>query len=207
MMEIIGIIIIVLLTVIMLFVSKQRSVKVDVSVPPQETKEKYVPAISQYDPKAEVTTICPVPIGSLGCSHDFETVVNETLEVDHEKKCIVILKCEKCGLIDKTIVATSTPPKVVPPPVPPVPRSECRHKWDDKKAVTLDSAYEQMSKIKVSNGQWKKDVKQPEIKPEEIEPWMFRKTYVSIRICTLCGEVDKSIVSNLTDQEEEPDES
>lgn len=93
----------------------------------------------------------------------------------------------------------------MPPPVPPPPRSECRHKWDEKKAVTLDSAYEQMSKVKASNGQWKKDVKQPDITSDDIEPWMFRKTYVSIRVCTLCGEVDKSIVSNLTDNEEEPD--
>jgi Zn ribbon nucleic-acid-binding protein len=123
----------------------------------------------------------------------------------HEKRLVHVLKCLKCGLIDKTMAVTSVPPKPTPVPAPPLPRSECRHRWEKEKVVTLDSAYEQMAKVKGNNGQWKKDAKTPDTgKPE---PWMFRKVYISVRVCTQCGEIDKNIVSNLEGEDaDEPTE-
>lgn len=177
-----------------------------VTVIAPEVKERIVPAISQFDPNSPVTTVSPAPFASQACSHDWEIVTEQVLEVEHETRLVVIMKCNKCGLVDKTMSVTSAPPKPPPPPpVPPLPRCECRHRWEKEKNVTLDSAYEQMSKVKGGNGQWKKDSKTPELDQKKLEPWMFRKVYISVRVCTQCGEVDKSIVSNLEDETDEPE--
>lgn len=162
--------------------------------------DRIVPAISQFDDKADITTVCPVPLGSLSCSHDWEVKVEQVLDMPHEKKCIAVLSCVKCGLIDKTVQTTSVVPKPLPPPLP---RSECKHKWEKEKSVILDSAYEQMSKVRGSNGQWKKDAKKPDLEEQGLEPWMFRKRYVSVRVCTSCGEIDRCVTANFEEGEED----
>lgn len=195
MLEIAGILIVLLLLIIAGLLAYNSSKEIKVVAP--EVRDRIVPAINQFDPDAEVTTVCPAPFAAQACSHDWETVNETVLEMPHEKRLIHVMKCAKCGLIDKTMATTSAPPKPPPPPpAPPLPRSECRHRWEKEKVVTLDSAYEQMAKVKGGNGQWKKDAKTPEMAGAPA-PWMFRKVYISVRCCTNCGEIDKSIVSNL----------
>lgn len=66
----------------------------------------------------------------------------------------------------------------------------------------LDSAYEQMSKAeqKIPHTQFMKKASQ--LDATTIEPWMFRKTYISIRVCVHCGEIEKVISSNFTTEDE-----
>jgi hypothetical protein len=173
-----------------------RNLNKPITVIAPEIRDRIVPSISQFDPASPVTTVSPAPFAAMTCAHDWDIVTDQTLEMDHEKRAVVIMSCNKCGLVDKTMTVTSPvppPPKPLPPPPPP--KSECRHRWDKEKVVTLDSAYEQMSRVRVS-GQ-KKDTKPPELDQSNLEPWMFRKIHISIRVCTQCGEIDKSIVSNL----------
>jgi hypothetical protein len=185
-----------------------QNLRKPINVVAPEVRDRIVPAINQYNPDAEITTVCPAPFAAASCSHDWETVNETILDMPHEKKLIHVQKCCKCGLVDKTVAATSAPPKPPPPPpAPPLPRSECKHRWEKEKVVTLDSAYEQMAKVRGSNGQWKKDAKVPDMSSTP-EPWMFRKVYISVRVCTQCGEIDKSIVSNLEGEgADEPAES
>jgi Zn ribbon nucleic-acid-binding protein len=192
MLEVLGIISVVLLLIAVLILLYNSTKEIKVIAP--EVRDRIVPAINQFNPDAEVTTVCPAPFAAQACSHDWE-VVNETiLEMPHEKRMIHVMKCLRCGLVDKTMATTSEAPK--PPPPPPLPKCECRHRWEKEKVVTLESAYEQMAKVKGSNGQWKKDAKIPELSGTP-EPWMFRKVFISVRVCTQCGEIDKSIVSNM----------
>lgn len=206
MIEALAIIIVTLLVSLIVLLVKNLNKPINLVAP--ETRDRIIPAINQFNPDADVTTVCPAPFAAQACSHDWDTVTEQVLEMPHEKRAMIVMKCLKCGLIDKTMATTSAPPKPpAPPPPPPVPRCECRHKWEKEKIVTLDSAYEQMSKVKGNNGQWKKDAKTPEVDGKKLEPWMFRKVYISVRVCTQCGEIDKSIVSNLEDEANDPSES
>jgi hypothetical protein len=141
------------------------------------------------------------------CKHQWETVERATLEQNHESRLVVIMKCVLCGDVDKTTEVTSKPPP--PPPVPPPPRSECRHKWVTDKTVTLDSAYEQMLKSIKTVGQYggKQRIdpsKKLDLDLQQAPQWMFRKTHIQIRTCSLCGEIDKLVASNV--EEESADE-
>lgn len=206
-----NIVLIVIVAVFGLFIIAELVVLIQRSSKPvviDHTIERVVPAISQFNDKADVTTVCPVPLASLSCSHDWEIQVEQVLDMPHEKKCIAVLSCVKCGLLDKTVQTTSLAPKPLPPPPPPpLPRSECRHKWEKEKSVVLDSAYEQMSKVRGSNGQWKKDAKEPDLDEQELEPWMFRKRYISVRVCTSCGEIDRCLTANFEEGEENDPEA
>lgn len=198
MLETIGILIVALLLTIVVLLAYNSTKEVEVNVVAPEVRDRIVPAISQFNPDAEVTTVCPAPFAAQACSHNWEVLNDTTLEMPHEKKLVHIMVCDKCGLIDKTTAITSAIPK--PAPVP-QPRSECRHRWEKEKLVTLESAYEQMCKVKSTNGRWKQDAK-PELSGPP-EPWMFRKVFVSIRVCSQCGEIDKSIVSNMEENIDE----
>jgi hypothetical protein len=119
------------------------------------------------------------------------------MEMPHEKKVVAVLTCRKCGAIDKTVEATSKAP---PPPQPAWTKAECRHKWETEKKVVLDSAYEQMLKSiseKQSYGRSKVNTdRKIDLDLNEAHAWMFRKTYVCVRVCSVCGEIDKIITSN-----------
>jgi hypothetical protein len=72
--------------------------------------------VIKLDPKAECSTVLPLPIGAEMCAHKMEVVVKEIIRAPHEERAIIICECTKCGAIDKTIAVTSAPPK---PPLPP----------------------------------------------------------------------------------------
>ncbi len=155
------------------------------------------------DKTVQITTPPPPPLPlpppppAPPCDHDWQSVSEQMLEVDHEKRYSLVLTCRKCGSIDKTSAVTSKAPE------PHWTKEQCRHKWEKEKAVTLDSAYEQMLKsIKVApTGYGQKTTKvDPEKKLlldlNKAPAWMFRKSYVCVRVCTVCGDIDKIVTSN-----------
>lgn len=184
MIEVIGVIIILVLLSIVGLLYKIYT------RPEPQTKEKVVAGISVFDPNKEINTIIPVPYEATTCSHDWEAVCDQLLEGTTENKHILVIKCHKCGMIDKTIQTVKS--------ALPQPKAECRHQWVKEKSVTLDSAYEQIAK-KNSNYGSKKDV---DIDLGDPQPWMFRKTYISVRICQLCGEIDRCVAANFQEGEE-----
>jgi hypothetical protein len=97
-----------------------------------------------------------------------------------------------CGEVNKTVETTSKPAAGG--------KSECRHRWETEKKVELLSAYEQMLKsISVKDSYGKLKVKTDDklsLNLDKAPAWMFKKTYVSLRICSACGEIDKTITSN-----------
>jgi len=161
------------------------------------------------DKTVVVTSMAPKPLPPPPCSHNWMAVTDNTLDVAHEKKVVVILTCQNCGAIDKTVETTSNPPVV---PQQPLSKSECRHKWEVEKKVLLDSAYEQMLesiKVKTSNYGSSKKVdpnKELGLDLNESLPWMFKKTYIQIMKCALCGEINKTIASNISDKDIENEE-
>ncbi len=220
-----------------------------------QQKTIYMSQPQQFKPDTDVTTVLPVPIHSATCDHDWETMMDQRLEMPHEKKVVLVMSCRRCGAIDKTVQITSPPPPPAPPePPPPAPpclhdwqtvveqvldvahekkvviimtcrrcgqvdkttevtskpppekakewtKSECRHKWETEKKVVLDSAYEQMLKsisVKENYGRTSKvdSNKKIDLDLNEAPAWMFRKSYVVVRICSTCGEIDKIITSN-----------
>jgi hypothetical protein len=155
-----------------------------------------------------VTSTAPKPLPPSPpppCSHNWVAVTDNTLDIAHEKKIVVILTCQNCGAIDKTVETTSKPQQ-------PVPKSECRHKWEVEKRVLLDSAYEQMLesiKVKTNNYGNSKKVdpnKELDLDLNKCPKWMFRKTCVQIMTCNLCGEVNKTVASNLDNEGDALDE-
>lgn len=141
----------------------------------------------------------PKPLPPPPCKHEWTTQQLQNLDMPHEKKFVHIMICKNCGAIDKTTEVTSPVP---PPPSPPWTKEQCKHKWDVEKRVLIDSAYEQMLesiKVKSSTYGSAKKVdpnKQLDLELDKAPAWMFKKTYISIRTCTICGEVDKTIASN-----------
>lgn len=222
----------------------------------RKNSNTYLGQIKEYQPEKEVTTVLPLPIQAATCDHDWDKIVDKTLEMPHEKKAIIVLQCTKCGTIDKTVQVTSPKPhedpkpcahewdtvvneqldaphekRLVciltckkcglvdkttevtskPPPAAPS-RSECRHKWEKEKIVVLDSAYEQMLKSISHKEAYSRTAKvDPQKKLDldlnDCEPWMFRKSYISIRTCPLCGEIDKTIAHNFDDEESEEEQA
>lgn len=171
--------------------------------------------VTRLEPNAECSTVLPLPIGAEMCAHKMEVVVKEIIRAPHEERAIIICECSKCGAVDKTIATTSQAPKV---PIPPIPRSECKHRWVKDKSVTLESAFEQMEEIlkqqneksKLANPFKKKigeeeasALKEPVFDPTTAPPWMFRKTLIQTKTCELCGEVDRVVVSNFNTEESE----
>jgi hypothetical protein len=160
------------------------------------------------DKTMAVTSAAPKPLPPPPCNHNWIANTDSTLDVAHEKKIVVILTCQNCGAIDKTVETTSKPPVIVQPPQP---KSECRHNWEAEKRVLLDSAYEQMLesiKVKTNNYGNAKKVdpnKELDLDLNKAPTWMFKKTYVCVRVCTVCGELDKTIASNF-EEGEEPNE-
>ena len=155
----------------------------------------------------------PPPPPPTPCHHNWETVVNTTLDAGHEQKIIAILTCKLCGKIDKTTEVTSpAPPPPAPPPVPLSPDT-CCHKWDVDKKVLLESPYEQMLesiKVRKDNYSSAKKIdpnKALELDLQKAPQWMFQKTYVQILKCTKCGKLDKIIASNFGIEAEVPEEA
>lgn len=155
------------------------------------------------DKTLAVTSTAPKPLPPPPCSHSWVVTTDNTLDVAHEQKVVVILTCKNCGSIDKTVETTSKAPQM------PVPKAECRHKWEVEKRVLLDSAYEQMlESIKVKSSAYSNTKKVDPAKELDLDlnkapTWMFKKTYVCVRVCTLCGEIDKTIASNFEADDEE----
>jgi len=154
--------------------------------------DKTVQTTSALPPPAPL----PKPLPPPPCKHDWSCVQYQNLEMPHEKKFILIQTCKNCGALDKTTEVTS------PVPAPAWTKEQCKHKWDVEKRVLIDSAYEQMlESIKVRRDNYSSSKKIDPNKALDLElnkapAWMFRKTYVSIRTCTVCGEVDKTVASN-----------
>lgn len=225
----------------------------------KKAQQKKCDAVFNYDNTIQTTTKLPIPVFAAECHHNWSVVDKAVLDMPHEQKYVMTMKCDMCGVIDKTVEVTSKqPPPSPPPPAPPCkhewetvertklgteteykvvvllkcvkcgeldktvesikipappapepPRSECRHKWVTEKTASLDSAYEQMVKgLKAkgggntyygsgSNRTKDKEEKKLELDLDNAPKWMFAKTYVNIRTCSLCGEVDKTITSNL----------
>jgi predicted Zn-ribbon and HTH transcriptional regulator len=148
------------------------------------------------DKTVQTTSALPPPLPPPPCKHDWTTQHLENLDMPHEKKLIHIMVCKNCGAVDKTTEVTA------PVPAPAWTKEQCRHKWDVEKRVLIDSAYEQMlESIKVRKDNYSSAKKIDPNKALDLDlnnapNWMFRKTYVSIRTCTVCGEIDKTIASN-----------
>lgn len=163
--------------------------------------------IERIEIKGDVTTLIPMPMGSDMCKHDWEIISKEKIEGSYEKKVATIAKCLKCGLLDKTVVTIKDPV----PPNPPIPKSECKHNWQVEKTININSAFEQVAEmaksIQVKNKTTKeiKDIsenlKLPDMTNAKID--MFRKTYVSIRVCKSCGEIYTVKASNILEDETE----
>lgn len=163
-----------------------------------------------YDPR----NAQPIPIGAAACIHRWDAVKDEVLDVGHQKKMVVILRCTECGLLHECIETTDPAP---PPPKVDPPRSECRHQWSVEKSVELESAYEQMREtIKLVCGSkapgqpgsqsrttWEQVTRKLESgvlpDPDKSEAWVFRKEYVQVRTCQKCGEVLVIKASNIPD--------
>lgn len=203
-----------------------------------------------FDPKVEATTILPVSLHAASCDHDWSVVTEQIIEMPHEKKCVIILNCTRCGTLDKTIQITSPMPAMPPEPcrhdwdkvidqkmeneveqklvvvmtcrqcgvvekviqqlAASKPKSECRHQWQTEKKIELDSAYEQMVQGITVKDQYNKKTKTDKIELDldKAPSWMFKKSYVSIRICSECGEIDKTLASNFElSEDEEPEET
>lgn len=145
------------------------------------------------DKTVQNTSTAPPPAKPLPCKHEWLTEQYQNLDMPHEKKLVLVLKCKNCGALDKTIEVTSPAP---------LGKEQCRHKWDIEKRVLIESAYEQMLesiKVKVNSYSSTKKIdpnKELDLDLNEAPAWMFKKAYVSIRTCSLCGEVDKTIASN-----------
>lgn len=158
--------------------------------------------VVKLDPKNEISTVFPMPLGSEICAHNMEVIVNQKITSPHEEKTVIVLQCLKCGAIDKTIVANSPAPKPIPP------KSECRHRWIKEKAISLNSAFEQMEEVlsqPAKNNQLAKNKKTiiEENSPTSLPPWMFQKKICIQRICSECGEVDRAVVSNFDIEKED----
>lgn len=148
-------------------------------------------------PAPPIPPVVPTP-----CKHNWDAVVNSTLDVEHEKKVVAILTCKLCGKLDKTVEVTSKAPEPV------LTKDQCRHKWNVEKKILIDSAYEQMlESIKVKTNNYSNTKKIDPNKALDLElqfapPWMFRKTLVQIMVCSACGEVSKTIASNMGEESE-----
>jgi hypothetical protein len=118
------------------------------------------------------------------CHHEWDTIKEERMQNANEQQFLLILQCKYCGILDKTLQTLKSPES----------KSECRHSWERQKGTVLDSAYEQIAegerfkRVPVTNGKVKE--------LEDLEPWMFRKTYTCSRICTKCGLIDTITASN-----------
>jgi Zn ribbon nucleic-acid-binding protein len=160
------------------------------------------PHCGALDKTMQVTSKAPPPAPKTPCSHEWLTEVSQNLEMPHEKKLVLVLKCKNCGVLDKTTEVTS------PIPAPAWTKEQCRHKWEVEKRVLIDSAYEQMLesiKVKTNNYSSAKKIdpnKELDLDLNNAPAWMFQKRYVSIRTCSVCGEVDKTIASNFDAEEE-----
>lgn len=146
----------------------------------------------------------PKPLPPPPCKHDWTTQQQQNLDMPHEKKFVHIMVCKICGAVDKTTEVTSAIP------APTWTKEQCKHKWDVEKRVLIDSAYEQMlESIKVRKDNYSSAKKIDPNKMLELDlnvapAWMFRKTYVSVRTCTICGELDKFVASNFDEPAEPP---
>lgn len=101
-------------------------------------KRYYLGEIKEYKPSSDVTTVIPVPIHAATCDHDWDTISEQTLEMPHEKKFVSLLKCTRCGMLDKTVQTTSPPPPAPKPPPPP----PCLHDWQVVIEQSMEMSHE-----------------------------------------------------------------
>ena len=154
-----------------------------------KTWEKYWGNNPGEQKSFEGTTTTPISLAAATCSHQWEVVKDERLDNGQQRKMITILQCPLCGTLDKTIESVNYIK-------PTEPRSECRHEWESKRSVTLDSAYEQIAEnCPTKPGSLSKKENVPESGIVH-EPWFFKKVYLTERVCSKCGEVRTTVISN-----------
>lgn len=98
-------------------------------------KITYLGGMSKFSPDEDCTTVIPMPLHAATCDHDWEVTVDETMEMDHQIKKIIIMSCTKCGIIDKTVQTTDK--------APPKDKEPCQHDWKTIKDEKLDMPHEQ----------------------------------------------------------------
>ncbi len=211
-------------------------------------KPIFLGKMQKFTSQDDITTIPPVPLGAATCSHKWDVLTEQKLEMEHEKKCVIILQCHMCGLIDKTVQVTSP---TTPQPckhdwqcqiqqslemphekrlvvvmtcrncgvldkttevtsTSPKTKAECRHTWEAEKRVVLDSAYEQMLKSISTKAAYGKSKVEPDKRIDldlnNSPSWMFKKTYICVRICKTCGEINETMASNFEEEDEPVEE-
>ena len=103
---------------------------------------------------------------SLAC--DWVGLVDDTLEGEVQKKRIIIMKCNECGAMDKTIESVDL---------------QSKKTWKTIKEKSLPSAYEQMDSYQ-------------RMALAKVPEWMFRKTYILVQQCVETGEIRETIADN-----------
>lgn len=98
-------------------------------------KTTYLGGMSKFPIDEDCTTVIPMPLHAATCDHNWEISVDETIEMSHQIKKIIIMTCSKCGLIDKTIQATDKAPSK--------PKEPCEHDWQVIKDEKLEMPHEQ----------------------------------------------------------------
>jgi len=119
------------------------------------------------DSSSNLTTNHLPSIGSATCNHDWEKVVEEKLETEKEKKFVLVMKCGRCGSIDKTFESSV---------------KECKHSWKVESEVVVESPYEQ---IKYSFNPAFDVVN---------NKWIFTKSHLIVYVCEHCGMMRESKV-------------
>lgn len=123
------------------------------------------------DVPLEHTTQLPVPIAAATCTHDWQVLVQETLDGELESKVVVVMKCPRCGAIDKTIETA---------------QKKVKRDWKLVKEVQTPSAYQQMD-LAYHNAP----------NPDSSPSWMFRQGYLAIYECANTGEIREVRSSNI----------
>lgn len=150
----------------------------------------------------------PIPPQAEYCSHDWHTVTDKIIELPDKKTHTVVLKCVKCGVLDKTINTIKIEPK-------PVPVKDCRHKWKTKIREEFPSAYEQLHETLVFiNKQYGASGKTALIKSitNKIEEsgndeMLFRKAFVRVDECIHCGKRYEVKGANYNEDDDSTDPS
>ncbi len=107
----------------------------------RRAKDKKCDAVFNFDSTVQTTTKLPIPMFAAECRHAWSVLDHALLDMPHEKRFVSVVKCDMCGVIDKTIETTSKMPPPAPP-VPPPPAPPCRHQWETVEKTKLGSESE-----------------------------------------------------------------
>jgi hypothetical protein len=126
--------------------------------------------------QVERTTGLPIPLAAHTCSHQWTEVMRETIAGEFEKKVVLVIKCDRCGAIDKTIEEG---------------KIACRHVWRDK-TFSIESPFN-MRYVSTNYG-----VSSSAPEPKAQNAWMFKKTNCVVLSCAnfnqaACNKLYESI--------------